>query len=78
MSNGEYKSVDHRGVVNPEKERISIVSLHSSNTEAVIGPLPDLTVEKAPHYKTLSHEDYMRQVVATKPDGKSRLDLMRL
>ncbi|CAN1173701.1 2-oxoglutarate-dependent dioxygenase 11 [Linum perenne] len=28
MSNGEYKSIEHRAVVNPEKERLSMAAFH--------------------------------------------------
>ena len=47
MSNGEYKSIEHRAVVNPEKERLSIAAFHSPNYRTMIGPLPDLLKENS-------------------------------
>lgn len=78
MSNGQYKSIEHRGVVHPEKERFSIAAFHSPNMQAKIGPLPDLAGKSGAQYKTSTHEDYVRTVVASKLDGKSLLDQFRL
>jgi isopenicillin N synthase-like dioxygenase len=78
MSNGEYKSIEHRAVVNPEKERLSIAAFHSPNIRAMIGPLPDIVKENAANYKTISNEEYIKLVVTSKLDGKSLLDHMRL
>lgn len=78
MSNGEYKSIEHRAVVNPEKERLSIAAFHSPNIRTMIGPLPDLVQENAANYKTISNEEYIKLVVTSKLDGKSLLDHMRL
>lgn len=77
MSNGEYKSIEHRAVVNPEKERLSIAAFHSPNIRAMIGPLPDIVKENAANYKTISNEEYIKLVVTSKLDGKSLLDHMR-
>lgn len=78
MSNGEYKSIEHRAVVNPEKERLSIAAFHSPNIRTMIGPLPDQVKENAANYKTISTEEYIKLVVTSKLDGKSLLDHMRL
>ncbi|XP_059656744.1 S-norcoclaurine synthase 1-like [Cornus florida] len=78
MSNGEYSSIEHRAVVNSEKERLSIAAFHSPNLRAVVGPLPDLMKENGANYKTLSSEDYMRLVISTKLDGKSLVDHMKI
>ena len=77
MSNGEYKSIEHRAVVNPEKERLSIAAFHSPNYRTMIGPLPDLLKENSANYKTISFEDFVRIVVTRKLDGKSLLGHMK-
>ncbi|CAI0377031.1 unnamed protein product [Linum tenue] len=65
MSNGEYKSVEHRAVVNPEKERLSIATFNNPNSNAVIGPLPDILgkdgKKQAPKYKSMSFQEYMAE-----------------
>ncbi|KAF8032778.1 hypothetical protein BT93_D1618 [Corymbia citriodora subsp. variegata] len=78
MSNGQYKSIEHRAVVNTEKERLSIAAFHGPNMQAKIGPLPDLAGKSSALYKTSNHEDYLRTVFASKLDGKSLLDQFRL
>ena len=77
MSNGEYKSIEHRAVVDPQKNRLSIASFHSPNMKALIGPLPDLEKNNA-NYKTITHEEYLKLVVTSKLDGKNLLSHMKL
>lgn len=80
MSNGEYSSIEHRAVVNLEKERLSIAGFHSPSLETEIGPLLELLNKdkNGAKYKTFSHEDYVRMVITTKLDGKSLLDHIRI
>ncbi|CAL1376102.1 unnamed protein product [Linum trigynum] len=76
MSNGEYKSIEHRAVVNHEKERLSIAAFHSPNAKVVIGPLPEILVKdqkkQAPSYKSISHQDYIKLAGKIKLDGKDK------
>lgn len=69
MSNGEYKSVEHRAMVDRNRGRISIVTFHSSNSWNNIGPLPDVVKEKAAKYKTISHEEFLKIVLKKKMIG---------
>ena len=78
MSNGKYKSIEHRAVVNPEKQRLSIAAFHGPHIRAMIGPLQDLVKESKPNYKTISTEDYLRLFFSSKLDGKSLVDHMKL
>ncbi|KAM6557444.1 hypothetical protein CsatB_004463 [Cannabis sativa] len=78
MSNGEYKSIEHRAVVNPEKQRISIAAFHSPHINGIVGPLPDLVKKHCKaNYKTISTEDYIRLIVTNKLDGKTQLDFLK-
>lgn len=80
MSNGEYKSIEHRAVVNPEKQRLSIAAFQSPDLKTMIGPLPDLVKENInkANYKTITHQDFVRLTVGSKLDGKKLMDLMKL
>ncbi|KAL4324530.1 hypothetical protein GQ457_11G021290 [Hibiscus cannabinus] len=80
MSNGEYTSIEHRAVVNPNKERLSIAAFHSPNISTKIGPLPDLVKAKATEakYRTISHVEFVRLTISSKLDGKGLLDQMKL
>ncbi|XP_062119481.1 S-norcoclaurine synthase 1-like [Humulus lupulus] len=77
MSNGEYKSVEHRAVVNPEKQRLSIAAFHGTHTKGIIGPLPDLVKKSKANYKSISTEDYLRFVFRKKLDGKSHVHCLK-
>ncbi|WRX17241.1 Oxoglutarate/iron-dependent dioxygenase - like 10 [Theobroma cacao] len=78
MSNGEYKSIEHRAVVNPVKERLSIAAFHSPNRSTKIGPLPDLVKAKEAKYRTMSHEKFVKLTVSSKLNGKGLLEQMKL
>lgn len=78
FSNGKYKSIEHRVVINTEKERLSIAAFHSPNMDAMIGPLPELLRGTDVYYNTETHEEYARLVASCKLDGKTFIDLMKL
>lgn len=73
-------STEHRAVVDPEKERLSIAAFHGPNMITVIGPLPELVQDKkvAANFKTISNEEFVRFAIASKLDGKSLLDDLKL
>ncbi|KAK9120961.1 hypothetical protein Syun_018578 [Stephania yunnanensis] len=63
LSNGVYKSVVHRVVVNAEMERLSIASLHSLALEKYIGPAAELVNEQNPKaYKESSFKDFLDHI----------------
>ncbi|XP_058104212.1 S-norcoclaurine synthase 1-like [Magnolia sinica] len=78
LSNGVYRSIEHRAVINTEKERLSIAAFHSPAMSTAIGPLPDLTKDSEAYYKTVSNKDYVKFIISSKLDGKSTLDAMKL
>ncbi|CAN1173730.1 S-norcoclaurine synthase 1 [Linum perenne] len=79
MSNGEYRSIEHRAVVNPEKERMSIAAFHSPNMKAMLGPIPDLINEKKQaKYQSVLPEEFMKLVVSSKLDGKGLLSQLMI
>ncbi|CAN1173692.1 2-oxoglutarate-dependent dioxygenase 11 [Linum perenne] len=79
MSNGEYKSIEHRAVVNPEKERISIATFHSPSMKAIIGPIPELINEKnQAKYQSISQVELRRLAGSRKLEGKSLLSRLMI
>ncbi|KAK9106499.1 hypothetical protein Syun_022510 [Stephania yunnanensis] len=78
MSNGRYKSIEHRAVVNSKEERLSIAAFHSSSSNVDIGPIPDLVKENDPNYITVSYGEFERHIITNKLDGKSLLDYMKI
>ncbi|GMJ00266.1 hypothetical protein like AT4G25300 [Hibiscus trionum] len=78
VSNGEYQSIEHRAVVDPEKARVSIAALHYPLRGTQIGPLPDLVKANKALYRTIPAEELMRLKLSSKLDGKRVLDQMKL
>ena len=78
MSNGEYRSIEHRVLVDLEKERLSIAAFHSPGLETMIGPLPEVVKDTTTKYKTISTEDYVRLIVSSKLDGKCLIEHMKI
>ncbi|KAL6217157.1 hypothetical protein ACLB2K_010374 [Fragaria x ananassa] len=59
LSNGKYKSVLHRSLVNKERMRMSWAVFIVPPHEAVIGPLPELVDEQNPaKYSTKTYSEY--------------------
>ncbi|KAF5736401.1 hypothetical protein HS088_TW14G00543 [Tripterygium wilfordii] len=63
MSNGVYKSSEHRAVVNKLKERQSVVTFCYPDSSVKIGPVEQLTTDHARTpalYKTVTFEEYCK------------------
>ncbi|GKB91192.1 1-aminocyclopropane-1-carboxylate oxidase homolog 3-like protein [Tanacetum coccineum] len=81
MSNGEYKSVEHRVLANPEEvARVSIaVFLNPSIREKLYGPFPELiSAEKPAVYKEFTYSDYMGRFFTKELDGKTLTNFYRI
>ncbi|KAK8479722.1 hypothetical protein V6N13_073366 [Hibiscus sabdariffa] len=78
LSNGEYKSIEHRAVVDPEKERLSIASFHNQKMGTQIGPLPDLVKTNKALYRTIPVEEFRKMKLTSKQDGKFMIRKMKL
>lgn len=79
LTNGIYRSIEHRATVNSEKERISVAAFHRPQINKVIGPTPTLvTPERPALFKKLTVEDYYKAFFSRKLQGKSCLDVMRI
>ncbi|CAM0871247.1 unnamed protein product [Alopecurus aequalis] len=78
FTNGRYKSIEHRVVIDPKEERLSVAAFHSPNIHAVIGPLREIASHEDDAYKTVDHENLRKLFFAAKLGGKSFLDQMKL
>ncbi|TVU48702.1 hypothetical protein EJB05_08347 [Eragrostis curvula] len=80
LTNGRYRSIEHRAMINTEKERMSVAAFHSPSVHATIGPLTEILAahEEAPLYKTVDHESFMKLFFSAKLEGKSFLQRMKL
>ncbi|XP_026443464.1 protein SRG1-like [Papaver somniferum] len=81
LSNGAYPSIEHRVMVNPTKERLSIATFHSTNPGSEFGPAPCLI--DPPHKPALfrreTEKKYYENFFAKTLNGKTtNLDFMRI
>jgi len=78
LSNGRYRSIEHRAVVHPDKERISAAMFHQPCPNTTGGPLPELVNRDSggARYRSM---DFMKNFFASKLDGRrSHMDAMRI
>ncbi|GJM91444.1 hypothetical protein PR202_ga07810 [Eleusine coracana subsp. coracana] len=78
LTNGKYKSIEHRAVVNPDKERITIAAFHSLNLFCTIGPLKDLLKVGEARYKDIDGVEFTKGYFAAKLEGRRYLESLKL
>ncbi|KAK2376038.1 protein SRG1 [Trifolium repens] len=79
MTNGIYRSIEHRATANSEKERISVAAFHNIQMGRDLGPARSLVTPESPAlYKTITLEEYVEGYLASKIKGKSYLDVVRI
>ncbi|XP_059648008.1 2-oxoglutarate-dependent dioxygenase 19-like [Cornus florida] len=80
LSNGKYKSVLHRAVVNNKATRISLAMAHGPSLDAVVGPAMELvnSETRPAAYIPMKYKDYMEMQQSNRLDAKSSLDRARV
>ena len=79
VSNGIYKSIEHRAMVNSVKERLSVATFLSSNLDSELGPAPSLITPQNPAiFRRVPFQKYSKDFFARRLDGKSNLKFMKI
>lgn len=79
VSNGVYKSIEHRVSSNFSKERLSVATFYSLNLNSEVGPAKSLIGPHNPAvFQRVMLEKYFRDFFARKLEGKSYLEHMRI
>ncbi|KAL9675065.1 hypothetical protein QQ045_003265 [Rhodiola kirilowii] len=80
LSNGRYKSVLHRAVVNNKSTRISIAMAHGPSLNAIVRPAAELLDDETnpAAYIGMRYKDYLQQQQSNPLDGKSGLDRVKI
>ncbi|TKY46768.1 Feruloyl CoA ortho-hydroxylase 1 [Spatholobus suberectus] len=79
MSNGRYKSIEHRVVANRSKTRISIPIFVNPAPDAVIGPLSEVLENgDEPKYKQVLYSDYFKYFFSKAHDGKKTIEFAKI
>ncbi|XP_021764186.1 protein SRG1-like [Chenopodium quinoa] len=79
LSNGVYRSIEHKATVNRMKERISVGTFNSPNIDSEIGPAKSIIGPlNPPLFRTQPLTQYYMEFFASKLNGKSHLEVIRL
>ncbi|PON54609.1 Oxoglutarate/iron-dependent dioxygenase [Parasponia andersonii] len=79
VSNGIYRSIEHRATVNSSKERLSVATFYSSKLDSELGPARSIIGPQNPAiFRRVPIEKYFKDFFARKLSGKSYLDFMRV
>ena len=77
MSNGKYKSIEHRVTINTNQERLTFSAFHVPSLDGVVSRVTDIAEER-PLYKAVGVEEYSKLYMSNKLDGKRALDHAKL
>ncbi|KAJ0914293.1 putative flavanone 3-dioxygenase [Helianthus annuus] len=79
FSNGKYKSVEHRAMVNNAVTRLSVVVANGPSLDAVVEPAYKLVTEEKcpPKYIPMKYMEYLEMQQGNQIGGKSCLDKIR-
>jgi len=76
ISNGKYKSIEHRAVANKEKDRISIAAFCNPEKEVEIGPACELINESNPlNYRNFKRSEYLESYFL---EGKKAIEFAKI
>ncbi|KAI4312287.1 hypothetical protein MLD38_037112 [Melastoma candidum] len=79
VTNGIYRSINHRATVNTTRERVTVASFYSPRMEAVIGPAPSLvTADNPAQFRRITVAEHLNGYLTSELKGKAYLDSMRI
>ncbi|XP_028794861.1 feruloyl CoA ortho-hydroxylase 1-like [Neltuma alba] len=79
MSNGRYKSVEHRVTANGGKVRVSVPIFVNPKPSDVIGPLPEVVASgETALYKNVLYSDYVKHFFRKAHDGKQTIEFSKV
>lgn len=80
LTNGRYKSIEHRALVSPTHHRVSVAAFHSARFGDTYAPLEETMVDgdEPARYRSIGVEDYVRLVLSSKLQGKNIMDAMKI
>ncbi|URE22637.1 2OG-Fe(II) oxygenase superfamily [Musa troglodytarum] len=78
LTNATYKSVEHRVMVNPTAERLSLAFFYNPDDDLPVEPAAELvTPTSPPAYKAMTFKEYKLYMRMVGPSGKSHVDLLK-
>ncbi|CAH1439611.1 unnamed protein product [Lactuca virosa] len=78
LSNAIYKSVEHRVIVNPDKERVSLAYFYNPKSDLLIHPASELVTQETPAlYPSMTFDEYRLFIRTRGPQGKSQVESLK-
>lgn len=78
MSNGVYRSIEHRVIVNSGKERVSLAFFYNPKSDIPIEPVKELVTEERPaQYPAMTFDEYRVYIRMKGPRGKSQVESLK-
>ncbi|GLJ26530.1 hypothetical protein SUGI_0513690 [Cryptomeria japonica] len=75
LSNGIYKSVEHRVVVNSERDRLSIALFYNPDGNKILFPAPQIVSDESPPlYQPMTFNEYRLFIRTRGPRGKAQVN----
>ncbi|KAJ9564871.1 hypothetical protein OSB04_000837 [Centaurea solstitialis] len=75
LTNGLYKSIEHRAIVNSKKERLSIATFLGPKLDGDLGPAPSLiTADRPPRFTRVSVADFLKNFFSKELKNKTNLE----
>jgi isopenicillin N synthase-like dioxygenase len=78
LSNGKYKSAQHRAITNATQARLSVATFHDPAKAVKISPVSELVSESSPQYLEVLYGDYVSSWYTKGPDGKGNINSLLL
>lgn len=78
LSNAIYKSVEHRVIVNSDKERVSLAFFYNPKSDIPIKPIKELvTMDRPSLYPPMTFDEYRLFIRMRGPRGKSQVESLK-
>ena len=75
LSNAIYKSVEHRVIVNSEKDRVSLAFFYNPKSDMLIEPMKQLVTKTRPSlYPAMTYDEYRLYMRKKGPCGKAQVE----
>ncbi|KAE9600812.1 hypothetical protein Lal_00011321 [Lupinus albus] len=79
ISNGRYKSIEHRVTTNESNTRVSVPIFVNPSPSDVIGPLPEVLANGEKQiYKNVLYSDYVKHFFRKAHDGKMTIEYVKI
>ncbi|XP_054796259.1 jasmonate-induced oxygenase 4 isoform X1 [Prosopis cineraria] len=79
ITNGKYRSCEHRAVTNCNRARLSVATFHDPAKTVKISPASELLGESSPpKYRGVVYGDYVSSWYTKGPEGKRNIDALLL